>query len=269
MPYISCVINVDTRPERYENEAMFKGCISRDFLFDGVVNKRNLFKEFDTEFIVFVDEHEPLTEKQLSELKTVSDTLVIRKHNKQFENQDDFAAFNDLNYLQALFQCRGKYVFHFDGDEAAFTSSPEPIREYINLLEQYDYISYPSAWSPYPTHDEAWQGKFWASTRFFCCKRSTLDISELIKCQLDYDYWVKTYPMPRVCHWLEHLMASIAWNKGKGVYYPPIDFERLIIFTWGNYHKYTLKRLNNQTFEEVKQWVYKHDYHYPNDLTIL
>ncbi len=269
MPLISCIINVDTRPENSENQEMFKGVVDRDFIYDGIVNKRNLFKGFDAEFIVFVDEHLPLTDKQIFDLIEVSDTLVIRKHNKKFEGQDNFAGFNDLNYIQAISQARGKYIFHFDGDVAAFTSSTEPIQEYINLLEQYDYVSYPSMWSPNPVDDASFQGKYWASTRFFCCNRETFDISELIKCQLDYDYWVKTYPMARLCHWLEHTTASIAWNKGKGVYYPPVQFDKFILYTWGNYSKYTLQRLNNQTFEEVKDWVYKQDYHYPNDLTIL
>ena len=265
---ISVVVNVDSRPENSENKEMFRGVVDRDFLIDGLLNKRKLFSGFEFELICFLDEHEPIDEKTIAHMKEICDTLIIRKHDKRFEDLPEHAAFNDMNYISALSQCRGKYIFHFDGDVAAFASSPEPIREYINLLEQYDYISYPSLWSPYPTHDEAWQGKFWASTRFFCCKRSTLDISELIKCQLDYDYWIKTYPMPRICHWLEHLMASIAWNKGKGVFYPPMDFDRLIIFTWANYHKYTMQRLNNQTFEEVKDWVYSKDYHYPCDLTI-
>jgi hypothetical protein len=262
---ISVVINVDSRPENSENQEMFKGVVDRDFLIEGVKNKRNLFKDFDAEFIVFLDEHEPIDERTLSEMKALSDVLVIRKHNKKFEDQTDFAAFNDLNYLSALFQARGEYIFHFDGDVAAFTSGKEPIQEYIDALEQYDFISYPSLWSPYPCHDDSWNGKFWVSTRFFCCKRSTLNFGELLKCQLDYDYWIKTYPMPRICHWTEHLLSSMAT---KGVMYPPVQFDRLIIFTWQNYHKYTLQRLNNQTFDEVRDWVCSKNFGYPNNLEI-
>lgn len=268
MSFLSVVINVDTRPENDHNREMFNGCVSRDFLVEGVINKANLFKDFDKEIICFVDEHEPLDEKTLSQLKAVTDTLVIRKHNRKFEDQDNFPSFNDFNYIQALAQARGSHVFHFDGDVAAFAISSEPIQEIINLLEQYDYVSYPSLWSPDPVHDASFEGKYWASTRFFACKRSTLNIGEIIKCQLDYDYWKETYPMPRLCHWLEHIIASIAWHKGKGVYYPPIQFEKFILFTWENYHKYTLQRLNSQTFEEVKNWVQTRNYHYPCNLTI-
>jgi len=269
MPLISCIINVDTRPENDHNKEMFNGCVSRDFLYDGVKNKRNLFKGFDAEFICFLDEHEPLTEKEVAELRSVCDTLIIRKHNKRFEGQENFSAFNDLNYLAAISQARGKYLFHFDADVAAFTISPDPIQEQIDLLEKYDYVSYPSLWSPNPVDDESFGGKYWVSTRYFCCKRETINISEVLKCQLDYDYWKETYPVPRLCHWTEHILSSISHHKGKGVYYPPLDVGRFILFTWENYHQYTLQRLNNQTFEEVNNWVCKNHYHYPCNLTIV
>jgi len=265
---LSVIVNVDTRAENDNNQEMFRGVVSRDFLIDGLLNKRKLLEGFEYELICYVDEHEPIDEKTLSYMREICDVLVIRKHNKFFEEQENYPAFNDMNYIQALSQARGKYIFHFDGDVAAFAESKEPIEYLIRGLEQYDYISYPSLWSPYPTHDDSWQNKFWASTRFFCCKRSTIDISELIKCQLDYDYWKNTYPMPKLCHWLEHILASIAHNKGKGVLYPPVNFEKFILFTWENYHQYTLQRLNNQSFQEVKDWFKTKDFHYPNNLSI-
>lgn len=262
---ISVVINVDTRPENSQNKEMFNGAVSRDFLVEGVYNKVKLFEGFGKEIIVFVDEHEPIDEKTLNAMRKICDTLIIRKHNKKFEDLEDFAAFNDFNYLQALFQARGKYIFHFDGDVAAFTESQEPIREYIELLEKYDYISYPSYWSPNPVDDASFENNYWVSTRFFCCKRSTLDFTEIIKCQLDYDYWKEKYPRSRLCHWTEHILQSLAKN---GVYYPPLNFERFILFTWENYDKYILQRLNNQTFEEVNQWVTSKSFGYPNNLRI-
>lgn len=263
---ISVVINVDTRPENSTNHEMFNGVVDRDFLCDGVLNKRNFFKGFDAEYIVFVDEHEPLTEIQLAELRIVSDVLIIRKHNKFFEEQKEFPAFNDINYLTALFAARGTYVFHFDGDVAAFTSSEQPIHDILTSLEVVDYVSYPSWWSPNPTHDESFGGKYWCSTRFFACKRATLDFGELLKCQLDYDYWKATYPVPRLCHWSEHTISSIAWNKGKGVVYPPMELDRYAIFTWDTYDKYLLNRLNHQPYNEVKDWINQRGIHYPNNL---
>jgi len=261
---VSVVVNVDSRPENGTNKEMFNGCVNRDFLVDGLINKRNLFKGFDFELICFLDEHEPVDDKTISHMREVCDTLIIRKHDKRFEDIDNFAAFNDFNYIQALSQCRGKYVFHFDGDVAAFTESPEPIREIINKLEEVKFVSYPSIWSPYPVEDSSFEGYFWISTRFFACKRSSLDLTEIIKCQLDYDYWKEKYPRARLCHWLEHILLQ----KKEDVYYPPLNFERFILYTWNNYEKYILQRLNNQTFEEVNAWVCSKDFHYPNDLTI-
>lgn len=267
MPLISIVINVDTRPENNINQEMFRGVVSRDFLYDGVLNKMKFFEGFDYETIVFVDEHEDVKGDSIDGIRDLADTFIIRKHNKNFEYQKDFPAFNDLNYLTALFAARGKYIFHFDGDVAAFTSSQQPIIDILGNLENYDYVSYPSWWSPNPTHDESFVGKYWASTRFFACKRETLNFGEILKCQLDYDYWKATYPVPRLCHWLEHILSSIAWNKGKGVIYPPMDIDRYAIFTWETYDKYILNRLNHLPYEEVKQWINeKGGIFYPNNL---
>lgn len=268
MPYISVVVNVDSRTENDKNKEMFRGVVSRDFLVDGIMNKRKLFDGFDIELICFLDEHEPVDEKTISEMRELCDTLIIRKHNKRFEDNNECSFFNDLNYLQSLFCARGDYIFHFDGDVAAFTESKEPIDEIINLLEKYDYVSYPSMWSPNPVDDSSFGGKYWCSTRFFACKRSTINFGEVLKCQLDYDYWKSTYPVPRLCHWTEHILSSISWNTGKGVYYPPIDINKFILFTWENYEKYVLKRLNYQTFEQVRDWVKTKHYHYPCNLTI-
>jgi len=268
MPEFSICVNVDSRPENSQNREMFNGCVDRDFLVEGLVNKRRLFDGLDFELVCFLDEHETVDEKTLAAMRKLCDTLIIRKHNKGFEDQSNFAAFNDLNYLTALFAGRGKYLFHFDGDVAAFAPDNSAVKEIVGMLDTYDYISYPSMWSPNPVDDPSFGGKYWCSTRFFACKRSTLNFHEILKCQLDYNYWKDTYPVPRLCHWTEHLISSISWHKGKGVYYPPIDFNKFILFTWGSYEKYTLMRLNNQTFEETKNWVMTKNYHYPCDLTI-
>lgn len=262
---ISVVVNVDSRKENLENKEMFRGVTCSDFWVDGLINKRLLFKDFDFELICFLDLHEQVDLATIEEMRELCDTLIIRKHNKKFEDQTECNFFNDLNYLAALQCARGKYIFHFDGDVASFTSSKEPIQEMIDKLEEFDFISYPSHWSPNPVDDSSFQGIYWISTRFFCCKRSTLDFTELMKCQLDYDYWKEKYPRARLCHWLEHLLHNGASNR---VFYPPLQFDRFILYVWENYHKYTLQRLNNQTFEEVKEWVSTKHFHYPNNLSI-
>lgn len=264
MALISCIINVDTRPENNQNKEMFRGVVDRDFLIDGVLNKKKLFEGFDTEFIVFVDEHEPLDEQTLLQLKNITDVLVIRKHNKRFADIENFPAFNDFNYINALSMSRGSYVFHFDGDVAAFAPSTDAITTLINGLEWFDFISYPSHWSPLPVTDDSFKGDFWVSTRFFCCKREILDIGEIIRCQLDYDYWKEKYPRSRLCHWLEHILQG---QSKKGILYPPIDYDKFILFTWETYRKGLLKELNNSTYEEVKQFVLNRGgIFYPNNL---
>lgn len=269
MSLISCVINLDTRPERENQEQMFNGVVDREFLIEGLINKKRLFGEFEMELIVFIDEHQLIEESTMNMLRFLADTLIVRKHNKKFENQKEFSAFNDLNYLTALFSARGKYIFHFDGDIAAFAFSQEAIQEQIGLLEKYDYISYPSHWSPNPVDDSSFGNKYWVSTRYFCCKRETLNFSEILKCQLDYDYWKETYPVPRLCHWTEHIASSISHHKGKGVYYPPIDYNKFILFCWDNYQKGLLEKLNTSSFEQVKEFVLsKGGIFYPNNLRV-
>lgn len=266
MPLISCIINVDTRPENDANQKMFNGVVDRDFLYEGIINKINLFKGFDFETIVFCDEHEQLNAVELMRLQKLCDVFVVRKHNQKFEDIEPFAAFNDFNYINALSLSRAKYVFHFDGDVAAFTPSADYIIGIINSLEQYDFISYPSHWSPLPIIDDSFEDKYWVSTRFFACKRETINITEIIKCQLDYDYWRITYPRARLCHWLEHILQGQA---KKGVYYPPIDYNKFILFTWENYRKGLLKELNNLSYEQVKEFVLNHNgIFYPNNLKI-
>ena len=219
MPYLSIVINVDTRPERNSSEKMFNGVVDRDFLTDGVFNKIKFFDGFDKEVILYCDEHEPIDEKTLDYMRAMADTLIIRKHNKSFEDNPDYAGFNDMNYIQALAQARGKYVFHT-----------------------------------------------WVSTRLFCCKRSTLDIGEILKCQLDYDYLFETYPAARKCHWVEHILGLIAKYKGNGVYYPKMEIDKWALCTWGSYEKYTLRRLNEMPYEGIIDFVKNHPIVYPNDI---
>lgn len=265
---ISIVINLDTRPESSSNQKMFSGVVDRDFLIDGVLNKQKLFQGFDFETILFIDEHETLDVETIDKLRVISDTLVIRKHNKSFEYFEDFPAFNDFNYIQALAQARGTYIFHFDGDIAAFAPNQTPIHVMIGWLDKYDYISYPSLFSPNPDVNDRYN-YWWVSTRFFCCKRSTIDFTEIIKCQLDYDYMFNKYPASVRNHWLEHVLGVQAKFNGNGVFYPTINYEYFILFTWENYRKGLLNELNNKPYEEVRDYVIKMGgIHYPNNLSV-
>lgn len=257
---ISIVINVDTRPERDTfGGSNLMGVVNKDFLTDGIRNKKNAFKDFDHEIICYVDEHEPIDEKILSEMRELCDTLVIRKHS-------EWKLFNDDYYIKAMELATGDYIFKFDQDANIFVSSKEVIEEQIKLLDKYDYISYPSACSPTPVYDESFD-YWWASTRYFCCKRKTVDFKELRKWLTDYEYAYKEYPASRACHWVEHGLGLISKYKGKGVFYPPMEYDKWMVFCWAKYEKYILQRLNNQPYQEVKNWVLsKGGINYPNDV---
>jgi hypothetical protein len=260
---ISIVVNADTRDGFQSQETsanqMFDGCKSADFLTEGIINKRAFFSGFDTEVIVYVDEHNKIPTAILDRLQILADCVVIRKHTT--ENN-----FNDWNYYRALSLASGDIIVHFDQDSAAFTSGKKPIENLIELLESYDYISYPSYWSPLPVIDASFD-HVWSSTRFFMCKRETIDFAELKKC-FDYDYWIKTYPVNRRCPWMEHWLGSMAKYNGKGVYYPPMNIDNYCIFSWGNYKQGTLRQLNDMPYSELRSWLNDHPIHYPNDVNV-
>jgi len=257
MTEISVVINCDTRGERNQQTGLFNGVVNDDFLTDGVFNKIAFFKGFDIETIVFIDEHNPVDEKTLSYLRSICDTVVVRKHTHEEK-------FNDNNYISALSLARGKYVAHFDQDVAAFTRGKESVEYMMGLLEQYDYISYPSYWSPNPVHDVNYD-YWWCSTRFFMCKKETLDFTEIKKCLFDGDYLYGKYPASVRNQWLEHILGLIAKYNGKGVYYPPIQTQNYTIFTWERYETYTLRRLNEFTYDQIFEWHGSHPIFYPNN----
>lgn len=258
---ISLVINLDSRKPKGEQTGLFGGCIHPDFLDAGVFNKIQFFKGFDIETIAYIDKHEPIPEKTLNYLYELCDIVCISKHK-------DGPGFNDWNYQRALRLCTGDIVCHMDGDIAAFASNKESVQEMIDLLEQYSFVSYPSVNSPYPAYDNSFD-YFWASTRFFICKRESLDFTELDKMQRDYEYCYSTYPASRKEHWTEHLLGLWAKYKGKGVYYPPIDYEKLMVWCWDNYDDYILNKLNSMPYEEVKQFAwYNNGIFYPNNLRL-
>jgi|SRR6185503_4586743 len=253
---ISIVINCDTRGEKNEQTGLFGGVCNEDFITDGVFNKIKFFDGFEKEVIVFIDEHLKVQEKTLEYLRSISDCVVIRKHTH--EN-----LFNDYNYLSALSLARGEYVAHFDQDTAAFTSTPDSVLYLMELLEQHKFVSYPSIWSPNAVDDPTFKGRMWASTRFFMCKRETLKFDVLRNCIEEPEWAYKTFgDVARRCNWLEHFLTL---SNNNSVYYPPIQTERFTIFTWEKYETYTLRRLNEFSYEEIYNWHNTHPIFYPNN----
>ena len=252
---ISIVINADTRPKRNSADQMLSGVVSEDFLTDGVFNKIKFFDGFDRETIVFIDEHLPVPEKTLEYLRSICDTVIIRKHTNEH-------GFNDLNYMTALFSARGDVIAHFDQDVAAFTPNQDYPNYLLELLNEWKYVSYPSPFSPNAVTDPAYNYR-WASTRFFMCKRETIDFTECLRCLREYEYFTGKYNPSRVHPWTEHILGLTA---NSSVYYPRIELDRGTIFTWGSYEEWTLRRLNELSYDSVKDFVSKRGIGYPCDL---
>lgn len=254
MPQISLLINADTRKENFSASEMSKGVVSRDFLIDGIKQKQAFLKGFDFETILFIDKHENISEDDLKELYSICDTVTIRKHTHE-------PNFNDWTYISTLALARGEYIMHFDQDCNAFTSGKGAVEELFNLLDAWKYVSYPSMFAPNAVNDPSFDYR-WASTRFFICKRETLNFTEMIQCQNSYEYVSKKYNPSRMCHWLEHILGLISDSS---VYYPPIDYDKLAIFSWASYEPWLLRRLNLYSYEEIKKWLSVRQLNFPND----
>lgn len=257
---VSCVINLDSRNQNDTADSLFNGTVSWDYWVDGVLNKIRFLEGFDKEIILYGDVHNEIPIEILSKLQEMCDAVCLRKHT-------DERAFNDWNYHRALSLATGDVVIHVDQDTACFTSSPDYVKELIGYLDHYKFVCYPSHWTPDPVHDTSFNGLFWASTRFFICKRETLKLDELAKCIDNPDWMYETYgDSPRRCNWTEHYLAKI---NGNNVFYPPVQLHLGAIFSWGTYKTGTLKALNNLEYEFVKQWIlHNNGIVYPCDIHV-
>lgn len=263
MSEISIAINLDTRSGFMEKESvigkMSHGTRSLDYFTDGILNKIKFFDEYDKEITLFIDVHDPLPEAIEKDLLIMQkegtiDNLIFNKHTEKYLGTY-YPKWLDMSILDTLILCRGKYLVHFDADMAAFINDKSVISEWLEWLNtsKYDYISYPSRWSPSPDVDKNWD-YFWASTRFFICKRDTIDYTETIKCLGDSGYLYSKYgDKYRQCPWLEHVLGIIA-GPGK-VFYPPIESNRYMIFSWSRYVSGVLKKLNEMPYSEVLKYV--------------
>lgn len=243
---ISIVINCDTRAEKSEQTGLFNGAVNLDFLTDGIANKIAFFKGFETETIVFIDEHLPVPEKTIEYLRSIVDTLVIRKHTSE-------PSFNDWNYWKAFAMASGDIVCHMDQDTACFTSGKEYVEELISHLNTFSFVSYPSHWTPKAVDDPSFGKRTWASTRFFICRRESLKLNELENCIREPEWGYAKYgDSPRRVNWTEHYLTLINEDS---CFYPPIEPKKGLIFSWSTYESYTLRRLNLLPYNDVANWV--------------
>lgn len=247
---ISLVINVDSRPQSTEAGAIGSGVTCNDLLVPTVQNKINFFKGFDIETILHIDEHNHVSTYTLGLLREMCDCVIVRKHSKHYRGIDNFGPFNDINYLQALSMARGEFIAHFDQDMIAFSHSQDQVNNLLWFVESntYKYVSYPSSASPRCVDDPSFGDHIWASTRFFMCRKETINLTELEDAIWDNQAFYKKYGTPpRVHPWTEHFLGQAC---GYSVFYPPLSNDYLI----SPIHKYkegVLDKLNKLPYDEI------------------
>ncbi len=271
---ISIVINGDTRPGTFgdnsEQGIAGSGTKSVDFLKEGVENKLNFFKGYEVESVLYVDIHESLSKEDLWDMSQRVDNLILHKHVEYLGSLDYFTFHRDLNYLFAVSQTRGDFIVHFDWDTMAFRNEgSDVVDRWMGWLNEgkCDYISYPSNFSPRASVDPDFTYD-WASTRFFMCKRSMWDHTEILKCLEDTQYLYDKYApkdSKKRCGWIEHVQGMIA-GQGR-VFYPPLDVGDHMVFSWSKYVNGVMNVLNMVSYAEVLKYVQGcAGIHYPCDV---
>jgi len=255
---ISIVLNADTRPVDLEFQGLTKGPRSRDFISRSALeNKRKFFEGFDIEMIVHLDEHEPLSHEQYDVLHELCDAVVVRKHTRHYRDCDPFNGFNDINYLQALSMARGSYVAHFDQDMMAFAKDKSAVQMMMAEVDsgRYKFICNPSVNTPHPCHAPEYVGKFWASTRFFFCKRESLDLGALEHAIREPQWLYENYGRPpRENNWTEGFLGVLS---NYSVLYPKPEIDSWAIFPWMKYVDGTIDRLSTMPYGQVASLIYK------------
>lgn len=258
---ISLIINADTRPASNETGAMFDGTRSRDYLIDGVKNKQRFFIGYETETILWVDEHEIISPSDYEILHSLCDRLVISRHSKRYRHINPCSGFNDANYLQALSLARGEIIAHFDQDMAAFAGKMDTVKRLLDLTDSYKFVCYPSPASPRCVNDPSFGRHIWASTRFFLCKKDAINLQELEQAIVEPEtLYAKYGHPPKICNWTEHFLGVMAQGS---VFYPPLSQE-FLIFPWCRYKEGTMGKLNRLLYSEIAPKLIAagaHEYH--------
>lgn len=256
---VSVVINCDNRYGYKNNssivgefgEGSLQGVRSTDLLTEGIRNKINFFRGYEIQCILYVDQHSEIEPELMREMKSIvepcgnNSMVVVKSHDRVKYRWYDYIT------IEALKLATGDYVVHFDQDSNAFrTDDCDIIDRYIAWLEgDYKYICQP------------WDGigdpMFWASTRFFICKRGTLDIPFL-------EYNLYTPFMGKHTPCLEHMLGALAGDGN--VLYPPREDDKYIIFSWVKYYGGTLKKLNDMPPAEALKYIFDLGVCGPNDV---
>lgn len=246
---ITVVINADTRigylnPTSTVGDfggGSLQGVRSVDLLTEGVKNKMDFFKGYNTRCVLIIDKHEELPSALLQE---IADLVYSYGNNSQliiktFDHES--WKWNDKLYIESLKHTSGDYTCHMDMDCCAYRKPDSNIVEqYLKWLDEgYKYVC------------QSWDGigdeMYWASTRFFICKTETLDFDKIEANLYINPLFGKNNPC------LEHTISLIE-GDGKTLY-PKRDDEQYIIFCWASYFSGLMKHLNNLPYEEVIKYL--------------
>ncbi len=246
---ISLVINCDNR-DGYLNDSSFvgeygsgslQGVRSSELLTFGLLNKIKFFDGYNIQCIFYLDEHSPLSEKLFMEIDEIvkscgnNSKFICKSHNRTKYK------WNDYIYLEALRLADGDFVVHFDGDCSAYKKEGSDIVErYFKWLDEgYKYVC------------QSWDGTgdkmYWSSTRFFICKKETLEFDKI-----EQNFYVNPL-MGKNNPCFESTIGIMA-GEGK-VLYPEREDDDYIIFCWSRYFKGTLEKLSKMPYDEVKGYI--------------
>lgn len=246
---ISIVINADTR-KGFNNQFMSvgefengqpNGIRSVDLLTDGVINKMNFFRGYDTQCILYIDIHESIPDETMEKIREIvfsygNDSKIVLHPHSESENR-----WNDRLYIDAMKLADGDYIVHFDNDCNAFRSDEcNIIEQYFKWLDGgYNFICAPI----HPLQKERW---YWASTQFFICKKEILNF-EIIESCLYTPLMGKHNPC------LEYTLGILYGEDT--VLYPERNNNDYMVFCWWTYKRGLLKELNEKPYTEVKDFI--------------
>ena len=246
---ISVVINADNRAGYLNDSSKIgefevgqpNGTRSVDFLTWGLKNKINYFRGYDIQCVFFLDEHLPIHDKLFMEINEIVKSCG---NNSKFickPNDRSSYRWNDMLYIEALKLAEGTFVCHMDNDTTLYRKEGSDIVEkYFKWLnEGYKYICQP--W------DKTGSEMVHASTRFFICKKETLDFPLIEKSIMINPLMGKLNPC------LEFTLGHLA-GDGK-VLYPEREDSEYVIFCWSRYFKGTLEKLSKMPYGEVRDYI--------------
>lgn len=246
---ISVVINADTRvgyllPHSTVGDfgsGSLQGVRSVDLLIEGLKNKLNFFSDYNIQCVLYIDRHEDIAPIVMEEIQHIvyscgnNSKLIFKEHNRNEWK------WNDKLYIEAFKLAEGDYVVHFDMDSNAYKKEGSNVVErYLKWLDEgYKYVCQP--W------DKIGDDMYWASTRFFICKRSEIDWGLVERSVFINPLMGKHNP----CY--EHT-SGILVGRDK-ILYPDREDSEYIIFCWASYFSGLLKHLNSLPYEEVKKYI--------------